>query len=61
LTGRTFVSCKLDYKYAGKSTLVRYEPGVDILTGNLVWIQGPHPAGKFTDIKIFKKVLSPLP
>jgi hypothetical protein len=22
-----------------------------------VWIQGPYPAGKFTDIKIFNKVL----
>ena len=34
-----------------------YELGVDILTGNLVWIQGPYPAGKYTDIKIFNKVL----
>jgi hypothetical protein len=25
--------------------------------GDLVWIQGPYPAGKFTDIKIFNKVL----
>jgi hypothetical protein len=25
--------------------------------GNLVWIQGPYPAGKYTDIKIFYKVL----
>jgi hypothetical protein len=30
---------------------------VDILAGNLVWIQGPYPAGKYTDIKIFNKVL----
>jgi hypothetical protein len=44
------------HKYAGKSAL-RYELGVDILTGNLVWIQGPYPAGKYTDIKIFNKVL----
>jgi hypothetical protein len=43
-------------KYAGKSAL-RYELGVDILAGNLVWIQGPYPAGKYTDIKIFIKVL----
>jgi hypothetical protein len=36
----------------------RYKLGVDmILAGNLVWIQGPHPAGKYTDIKIFNKVL----
>jgi len=30
---------------------------VDILAGNLVWIQGPYPAGKYTDINIFNKVL----
>ncbi len=39
-------------QYMGKSTL-RYELGVDILTGNLVWIQGPYPASKYTDIVIF--------
>ena len=43
------------HKYTGKSAL--YKLGVDILTGNLVWIQGPYPAGNFTDIKIFNKVL----
>ncbi len=37
------------HKDAGKSAL-RYELGVDILAGNLVWIQGPYPAGKYTDI-----------
>ena len=44
------------HKYAGKSAL-RYLLGVDILAGNLVWIQGPYPAGKYTGIKIFNKVL----
>ena len=44
------------HKYAGKSAL-RYELGIDILEGNLVWIQGPYPAGKFNDIAIFNKVL----
>ena len=44
------------HKYAGKSTLC-YELGVDILAGNLVWIQGLYPAGKYTDIKILNKVL----
>jgi hypothetical protein len=48
------------HKYAGKSAL-RYELGVDILAGNLVWIQGPYPAGKYTDIKIFNKVFAELP
>jgi len=50
--GATFAS----HKYAGKSAL-RYELGVDILAGNLVWIQGPYPAGKYNDITIFDEVL----
>jgi hypothetical protein len=50
--GNAFAS----HKYAGKSAL-RYKLGVDILAGNLVWNQGPYPAGKYTDIKIFNKVL----
>ena len=51
--GNAFAS----HKYAGKSAL-RYELGVSILGGDLVWIQGPYPAGKFTDIMIFNKVLT---
>jgi hypothetical protein len=45
------------HKYAGKSAL-RYELGVDILMGNLVWIQGPYPAGAWPDIKIFTSCLA---
>jgi hypothetical protein len=52
MKGNAFAS----HKYAGKSALC-YELGVDILAGNLVWIQGSYPAGKYTDIKIFNKVL----
>jgi hypothetical protein len=36
--GNAFTS----HKYVGKSAL-RYELGIDILAGNLVWIQGPYP------------------
>ncbi len=50
--GNAFVS----HKYAGKSAL-HYELGINILAGNLVWIQGPYPAGKYTNIKFFNKVL----
>ncbi len=39
------------FKYAGKSVLC-YELGVDILAGNLVWVWGPYPTGKYTDIAI---------
>ncbi len=45
------------FKYAGKSAL-RYKLGVDILAGNLVWVWGPYPAGKYTDIAIFNSVLT---
>jgi hypothetical protein len=31
---------------------------VDILAGNLVWVSGPYPAGKYTDIAIFNSVLA---
>ena len=51
--GNAFAS----HKYAGKSDL-RYELGVDIIAGRLVWIQGPYPAGKWPDINIFNAVLS---
>jgi hypothetical protein len=51
--GNAFAS----HKYAGKSAL-RYELGISIWGGDLVWIQGPYPAGKYTDIIIFNKVLT---
>jgi hypothetical protein len=45
------------HKYAGKSAL-RYELGIDILMGNLMWIQGPYPAGAWPNIKIFTSCLA---
>jgi len=44
------------FKYKGKSAL-RYEIGLSILEGNLIWIEGPYPAGKYNDITIFRKHL----
>ena len=40
------------HKFNGKCAL-RYELGVDIVEGNLVWIEGPYPEGKYSDITIF--------
>ena len=37
-----FVNAFGSHKYAGKSVL-RYKHGVDILTGNFVWVKGPYP------------------
>ena len=45
------------HKYAGKSAL-RYELGICIRTGRLVWIQGPYPAGEWNDIAIFTDCLA---
>lgn len=45
------------FKYKGKSAL-RYEVGLDILEGNLIWIRGPYPAGKYNDITIFRDCLA---
>jgi hypothetical protein len=45
------------HKYASKSAQ-HYELGVNIREGNLVWIQGPYPAGKWPDIKIFNAVFA---
>ena len=44
------------FKYKGKSAL-RYEVGVSILEGDLIWIEGPYPAGKYNDITIFRNCL----
>ncbi len=47
------------HKYAGKPAL-RYELGIDIFAGNLVWVGGPYPAGTWPDIKIFMHKLAHL-
>jgi threonine dehydrogenase-like Zn-dependent dehydrogenase len=45
------------HKFKGKCALC-HELGVDIIKGNLVWIEGPYPAGKkYSDITIFQNCL----
>ena len=51
--GNAFAS----HKYAGKPAL-RYELGICILTGHLVWIEGPSAAGKWNDMAIFNNCLA---
>lgn len=34
---------------------VRYEIGLSILSGDLMWVNGPFCCGKYPDIRIFKK------
>jgi hypothetical protein len=45
------------FKYAGQYTL-HYELGVDILVGDSVWVSGPYPAGKYTNIVNFRSILA---
>ena len=51
--GRSFAS----HKFAFKSGL-RYEVAVGILTGEMKWINGPFPCGKYPDVNIFHASLS---
>jgi hypothetical protein len=44
------------HKFAKKSGL-RYEVALCILTGDIVWINGPFPCGLFNDISIFRNSL----
>jgi hypothetical protein len=41
------------HKFKGKCGL-QYEIGVDILAENIVWVNEPFAAGKYTDIDIFR-------
>lgn len=40
------------YKFHGAG--LRYEVAVCIATGDIVWVNGPYPPGRFPDMKIFK-------
>ena len=47
------------HKYAKKSAL-RYEVGICIKTGDIVWLMGPFAAGDWPDINIFRFALKGL-
>lgn len=40
------------HKFRGPG--VRYEVGICIATGDIVWIHGPFPCGSFADLRIFR-------
>jgi hypothetical protein len=48
------------YSHKFKGPGLRYEIGVCIQTGWIVWVHGPYPCGRFNDIKIFRKHLQGL-
>jgi hypothetical protein len=49
--GKNFFS----FKFRGSG--LRYEIGISILGGDIVWLNGPYEAGTWNDIKIFRDSL----
>ncbi len=47
-----FSSCWWSHKL--NQTRLRYEIGVSISNGQIVWASGPWPCGKYTDLTIFR-------
>lgn len=45
------------YSHKFKHAALRYEVAICIQTGDIVWINGPFPAGKWPDINIFRRNL----
>ena len=45
------------YTHKFKTSGYRYEVAVCIQSGDIVWINGPFPAGAFPDINIFRRAL----
>lgn len=45
------------YSYKFRGPAVRYEVAVCIQTGEIVWINGPYPPGRWNDVTIFKHKL----
>ncbi len=42
------------YSHKLKGPGLRYELGVSIGQGNIIWVHGPWPCGKFLDLRIFR-------
>jgi len=40
------------FSHKFKAAGVRYEVGVCILSGEIVWVNGPHPCGSWSDLRI---------
>ena len=48
---------RIFYSHKFKKSGLRYEVGICILTGDIVWINGPYPCGSWPDINIFRDAL----
>jgi hypothetical protein len=45
------------YSFKFRKSALRYEVALCILTGDIVWINGPYEAGKWNDLQIFRNSL----
>jgi hypothetical protein len=45
------------YSYKYRKSGLRYEVGLCILTGDIVWINGPYECGVWNDVSIFRNSL----
>jgi DDE superfamily endonuclease len=45
------------YSFKFRKSALRYEVALCILTGDIVWINGPYEAGRWNDISIFRNSL----
>jgi len=45
------------YSYKFKKSGLRYEVAICILTGDIVWINGPYECGMYNDIMVFRDSL----
>ena len=45
------------FSHKNKKSALRYEIGLNIITGDIVWVNGSFPAGKYSDITIFRDSL----
>ena len=48
---------RLFYSHKFKKSALRYEVGICILTGDIVWTNGPYEPGIWNDIMIFRNAL----
>ena len=48
------------YLHKIRAAGLRYEVGVNIQTGDIVWVNGPYKCGAFPDLKIFREKLKSL-
>lgn len=50
-------SWKSFHSFKFKSSGLRYEIGLSIIGGDIVWVAGPYPPGDWVDIEIFRHTL----